>query len=362
MAAATDIQYALTVVVCFRSSHTSVAKNVCVEKVPSTSGDLFARGFLLQDFFENEAMLIDCTPEPEFLSGTFHNDLIQIPNIADAHLSASQVARDLGSELGDPTADGLVGHVDSTLEQHLLNFTQAQVEPEVKPDGVSDDLRRKTVTLEADILCLHRRKLRVTRQPSNCVYVDVTTPEQHTELKVQKPRGLASSKMAPDIADVLLRLLKALHDPIASAVIGAGILRELQFRLLLGPQGGAMIAALKQEGSSGKIIKSLAWMRENMGLEVTIAGLARDVGMSIPSYHVHFRDLTGTSPMQYLKAMRLHEARLLVARSDKTIAEVAVLVGYVSPAQFSRDFKRHFGRTASEESKWIRQHLGELAA
>ncbi len=186
--------------------------------------------------------------------------------------------------------------------------------------------------------------------------------EQHTELKVQKTRGLASSKMAPDIADVLLRLLKALHDPIASAVIGAGILRELQFRLLLGPQGGTMIAALKQEGSSGKIIKSLAWMRENMGLEVTIAGLARDVGMSVPSYHVHFRDLTGTSPMQYLKAMRLHEARLLVARSDKTIAEVAVLVGYVSPAQFSRDFKRHFGRTASEESKWIRQHLGELAA
>ncbi|MBY3064508.1 AraC family transcriptional regulator [Rhizobium laguerreae] len=186
--------------------------------------------------------------------------------------------------------------------------------------------------------------------------------EQHTELKVQKPRGLASSKMAPDIADVLLRLLKALHDPIASAVIGAGILRELHFRLLLGPQGGTMIAALKQEGSSGKIIKSLAWMRENMGLEVSIAGLARDVGMSVPSYHVHFRDLTGTSPMQYLKAMRLHEARLLVARSDKTIAEVAVLVGYVSPAQFSRDFKRHFGRTASEESKWIRRHLGELAA
>jgi hypothetical protein len=129
--------------------------------------------------------------------------------------------------------------------------------------------------------------------------------EQHTELKVQKPRGLASSKMAPDIADVLLRLLKALHDPIASAVIGAGILRELHFRLLLGPQGGAMIAALKQEGPPGKIIKSLAWMRANMGLEVSIAGLARDVGMSVPSYHVHFRDLTGTSPMQYLKAMRV---------------------------------------------------------
>ncbi|AHK04680.1 hypothetical protein At15955_45720 (plasmid) [Agrobacterium tumefaciens] len=81
--------------------------------------------------------------------------------------------------------------------------------------------------------------------------------------------------------------------------------------------------------------------------------------MLFPSYHVHFKELTGSSPMQYVKAMRLHEARLMIARQTGTIAEVAASVGYVSPAQFSRDFRRHFGRTASEEAKWVRHHLGE---
>jgi len=185
--------------------------------------------------------------------------------------------------------------------------------------------------------------------------------ETQTELVTGKPRGLVSSRMDPVIENVLLRLLQAMHSPVESAVMGAGILRELHFRVLMGPQGGALIAALQQKGASGKVIQSLNWLRENYGSEIAIADLARQVGMSIPSYHVHFKELTGTSPMQYVKAMRLHEARLMIVRQGSTIAQVAASVGYASPAQFSRDFKRHFGRTASEETKWVRHHLGKIA-
>ncbi|SEI11442.1 AraC-type transcriptional regulator N-terminus [Rhizobium tibeticum] len=167
--------------------------------------------------------------------------------------------------------------------------------------------------------------------------------------------------MEPDIENVLLRLLKALTDPLETAVLGAGILRELHYRVLVGPQGAAMISALQQRGSSGKIVQSLARLRETYGSDVSVAALASDAGMSVPSYHAHFKALTGSSPMQYVKGMRLHEARLMMARQDRTIAEVALSVGYVSPAQFSRDFKRHFRRTASQEAKWVRQHLGALA-
>lgn len=95
---------------------------------------------LLQDFFENETMLIDRTPEPELFSSALHDDFVQMPNIAGAGLAASQLAGDLRPELGDPAADGLIGNVDTTLKQHFLDFTQAQIEPLVKPNGVSNDL------------------------------------------------------------------------------------------------------------------------------------------------------------------------------------------------------------------------------
>ncbi|MGH6644404.1 MAG: AraC family transcriptional regulator N-terminal domain-containing protein, partial [Bradyrhizobium sp.] len=176
-----------------------------------------------------------------------------------------------------------------------------------------------------------------------------------------KVRGLVSSRMEPSIEDVLLRLLRALGDPVELAVLGAGILRELHYRVLVGPQGGAMISALQQRGTSGRIVQSLARLRESYGSGISVAALASEASMSVPSYHAHFKALTGSTPIQYVKALRLHEARLMIARRDRTIAEVAASVGYASPAQFSRDFKRHFRRTASEEAKWVRRHLGELA-
>jgi hypothetical protein len=119
---------------------------------------------LLQDFFENGAMLINCAPEPELGSSAFHHDFVQIPNIAGARLSPPQIASDLGSEHGYPTTDRLIGNVDPTLEQHFLNFTQAQVKPQVKPNCVSNDLRRKPVTLEADICSLPKFTPNPTRR------------------------------------------------------------------------------------------------------------------------------------------------------------------------------------------------------
>lgn len=175
-----------------------------------------------------------------------------------------------------------------------------------------------------------------------------------------KVKSLLSSRMDPAIEDAVLRLLNALDNPVELAVLGACILRALHYRVLVGPQGGAMIAGLQQRGPSGKILESIARLRERYASGISVASLAGEAGMSVPSYHTHFKALTGSTPIQYVKAMRLHEARLMIARGDKTIADVAASVGYASPAQFSRDFKRHFRRTASEEAEWVRRHLGTL--
>lgn len=205
--------------------------------------------------------------------------------------------------------------------------------------------------------------------PLLAVYVefDMTlVAEIVSALECQQPntaiqaRSLISSPMEPEVEDVVMRLLKALSSPAETAVLGNSILRELHYRILVSPQGSAMVAALSQRGMAGRITQSLARLSKSFCSEISIASLAGDAGMSIPSYHSHFKALTGSSPIQYVKAMRLHQARVLLARQDCTIAEVALSVGYASPAQFSRDFKRHFRRTAAEEVKWARQHLGEM--
>jgi AraC-like DNA-binding protein len=188
-----------------------------------------------------------------------------------------------------------------------------------------------------------------------------TLARLHVEAPI-KARSLVSSRMEPEIEDGLMRLLTALASPVETAVLGKSILRDIYFRILVGPQGATMRAALEQKGTAGRIVQSLVHLRENFHSEISVASLADDAGMSIPSYHTHFKALTGSSPMQYVKAIRLHEARLRMARQSQTIAAVAISVGYASPAQFSRDFKRHFRRTATEEVRWARQNLGELVS
>lgn len=172
-------------------------------------------------------------------------------------------------------------------------------------------------------------------------------------------KSLVSSPMEPEISDVLFRMLRALATPGELAVLGQGILRELHYRVLVGPQGSVLRAALQQNGSAGRITQSLTRIRESYSKGISVGMLAAEAGMSVPSYHAHFKTLTGSTPIQYIKAMRLHEARLRIARQEGTIAAIATAVGYLSAAQFSRDFRRHFHRSATEEAKWMREHLGE---
>ncbi|MEN3167766.1 AraC family transcriptional regulator [Gluconobacter sp. OJB] len=206
-------------------------------------------------------------------------------------------------------------------------------------------------------------------QPLLAIYFDFDlhlAAEIATTLKEQAghdekipARSLISSRMAPAMADVLQRLLHALHHPQELAILGPGLLRELHYRILVGPQGGSLMAALYRNDTTDRIVQSLALIRERYKEGLSVSELAVTAGMSVPSYHVGFKRLTGNTPIQYLKALRLHEARLMIARRQGTLAVIAAEVGYASPAQFSRDFKRHFHRTPTEEAQWMREHLGE---
>lgn len=76
-------------------------------------------------------MLIDGAPEPKRLAGYLHNDFVKMPYVAGTALAVPQVPRNLRSEFDRPAPNGFIGHVDDTFEQHLLDFTQAQIEPDI---------------------------------------------------------------------------------------------------------------------------------------------------------------------------------------------------------------------------------------
>ncbi|WP_338759035.1 helix-turn-helix domain-containing protein [Massilia sp. METH4] len=173
--------------------------------------------------------------------------------------------------------------------------------------------------------------------------------------------GAGPTALDDETGDALLRLLKALRSPTDTRVLGPGIVRELLYRVLAGPQGWAVHAALGQHRHVGRIGKALRRIHADYHRPVDVPTLASEAGMSVTAFHAHFKALTLTTPMQYLKSTRLAHARLLMARDGVSAACASRLVGYESCSQFSREFKRFFGRSPAREAAALRTTLARAA-
>ncbi|MGF6987194.1 AraC-like DNA-binding protein [Paraburkholderia atlantica] len=169
------------------------------------------------------------------------------------------------------------------------------------------------------------------------------------------PQSMMSTPMDDAMQASVLRFLEAMHRPLEAAVLGAGLLRELYFRVLTGAQGSSLREALAMRGQFGQIGRSLRLIHASYAQPLDVSQLADEAGMSIPSFHSHFKAITQVSPMQYLKSTRLHQARLLMVRQDLTAEAAGHAVGYASPSQFSREFRRLFGLTPAAEAKRMRE-------
>jgi AraC-like DNA-binding protein len=176
------------------------------------------------------------------------------------------------------------------------------------------------------------------------------------------PQSMMSTPMDDAMQASLLRFLEAMHRPLEAAVLGDGLLRELYFRVLTGAQGSSLREALAMRGQFGQIGRSLRLIHASYAQPLSVTQLADEAGMSIPSFHSHFKSITQVSPMQYVKSTRLHQARLLMVRNDLTAESAGHAVGYTSASQFSREFKRLFGLTPAAESKRMRERFAIPAA
>ncbi|WP_332763511.1 AraC family transcriptional regulator [Pseudomonas koreensis] len=169
------------------------------------------------------------------------------------------------------------------------------------------------------------------------------------------PRGMYASPMDDALRESTLRFLQIMNDRNDAQILGPAMLRELYYRILTGAQGGTLRAAIAQQGQFGKVTRAIHKIHSCYHEHLDVEALAEEAQMSVPNFHLHFRKVTDTSPMQYLKSTRLHQARLLMLRNDFTAARSAFLVGYESASQFSRDFKRFFGRTPLAEVAWMKR-------
>ncbi|MCU1719155.1 AraC family transcriptional regulator [Pseudomonas sp. 5P_3.1_Bac2] len=182
--------------------------------------------------------------------------------------------------------------------------------------------------------------------------LDVPEPA-HSE-----PLPLYASPIDSALQDATLRLLQALSCATDARILGPALVREITYRVLTGAQGASLRAALQTNSHFGRIAKVLRLIHSQFHTPLDVPTLARQAHLSVAAFHVHFKAVTATSPLQYIKAMRLHQARLLMIRQGLNAASAAAEVGYQSPTQFSREFRRLFGRSPSAEAR----HLQNLLA
>ncbi|KJV30253.1 AraC family transcriptional regulator [Pantoea sp. SM3] len=181
--------------------------------------------------------------------------------------------------------------------------------------------------------------------------------EQQVPFTAKAAQSMMSSPMDQPLRDSVLRFLTALSHPLDAQILGPALVRELYYRVLTGAQGQALRAALTLQGQFGKVGKALRHIHASYAQTLNLAQLAREAGMSVPTFSAHFKTITQQSPMQYVKSVRLHQSRMLMVRQEMTAAAASHAVGYESASQFNREFKRLFGLPPAEEIKRMQRNF-----
>jgi AraC-like DNA-binding protein len=167
-------------------------------------------------------------------------------------------------------------------------------------------------------------------------------------------RGVAVTPASPELLDATLRLLRLLDRPRDAAAMAPLIEQEILYRLLSGPCGARLLHIAMAEGQGQRVTRAVAWLREHFATPLRIEVLAEQVGMSESSLHHHFKAVTGMTPMQYQKQLRLYEARRLMLVEGLDVGAAGYKVGYQSPSQFSREYRRLYGLPPARDVEALR--------
>lgn len=170
--------------------------------------------------------------------------------------------------------------------------------------------------------------------------------------KQERAFAVDSGKADSALIDTISRLLTTMEDPIEDELIGPSLFKELHLRVLRASHGGMLREMIQSNSAANKIARAIKYIRDNYRAGLLVTEVAREVGMSESSFYQKFREITGITPLQYQKTLRLMEAHTLLSLDGYSVSDAAFAVGYESANHFSRDYSKKFG-IPPKEAKFI---------
>lgn len=213
--------------------------------------------------------------------------------------------------------------------RHLIASADLPITGQVV--GASPDEPYLSLKLDLDLTVLGAMMLEIRPQPASQV------PTKSCG------KALCLSKSEPKLLEAAVRLVRLLEHPEDIPFLAPLAERELLYRLLRGDQGEKLRRMLMPDSRLAQVNRAIAWIRQNYDKPFSVERVAEEARMSTSSLHEHFREVTAMSPLQYQKQLRLQEARRLILSEALDAASAAHRVGYDSPSQFSREYRRLFG-------------------
>ncbi len=167
-------------------------------------------------------------------------------------------------------------------------------------------------------------------------------------------KAIDVSLLDVELLDAMLRFVRLLDAPSEARFLAPMIQREIIYRLLRGDQGARLRSLTVAGGSSHRVAQAIEWLRRNYDRPLRIDDLAQDLGMSVSSFHHHFKSVTSMSPLQFQKQLRLQEARRLMLGEYLDATSAGFRVGYDDVSHFSREYKRQFGEPPLRDVQRLR--------
>ena len=175
-----------------------------------------------------------------------------------------------------------------------------------------------------------------------------------TQLKAISARAMSVVQLNEGLLDAITRLVRLLNEPHLIPLVAPLIQQEIIVRLLNGEHGPALRYLVASGSPSQQIAKVITWLKLHYTESVSMDDLALKVHMSPSTFRQHFREVTGMSPLQYLKNLRLQDARQWMLNEDMDASSAAMRVGYESASQFNREYTRLFGAPPLRDIKRVR--------